>query len=191
MYLLQGYISSEECTSSHLSPGIRNCPRRKPQGSFFSSVLGLRHIDFVPFSLYHFVVTGLCACCSLFGEFFLFFSYPFQHTSFTWIAVATPFEVNSSATFLGYFLSPCSFVSYSPRIVFFLSSFLSISFSLCLPLSVSFSLFLSFIVEFVGSYFLNQGLILGPWQSPNLRSAREFPMFGLSHAYLRLGSLIC
>ena len=150
MYLLQGYISSQEFTSSHLSPGIMNCPHRKPQGSFFSSVLGLHHVDFVPFSLYHFVVIGLCACCSLFGEFFLFFSYPFQHTSFTWITLPTPFEVNSSATFLGYFLSPCSFVSYSPRIVFVLSSFLSLSFSPCLPLSVSFSLFLSFIVEFMG-----------------------------------------
>ena len=76
----------------------------------------------------------------LFGEFILFFSYPFQHTSFTWIALPTPFEVNLSATFLGYFPSPCSFVSCSPRIVFFLPSFLSLSLSLSLIFSFSFFL---------------------------------------------------
>ena len=108
----------------------------------------------------------------LFGEFILFFSYPFQHTSFTWIALPTPFEVNLSATFLGYFPSPCSFVSCSPRIVFFLPSFLPLS----LSLSRFLFLFLSFIVEFVGSYFPDQGLILGPWQSPNHWSARELPV---------------
>lgn len=139
-HLLQGYISGQECTPSHLSPGIRNCPRRKPQGSFFSSVL--LHMLF-----------------PLFGEFFLFFSFPFQHTSFTWIALPTPFEVNSSATFLGYFLSPCSFVIYSPRIVFFLPSFLSLSFSVFLSLSLS----LSFFHRGVCGIILPQpGIDLGP-----------------------------
>jgi len=74
----------------------------------------------------------------LFGEFVLFFSYPFQHTSFTRIALPTPFEVN---LFLGYFPSLYSFVSYSSRIVFFLPFSLSRFLLLSLSLSLSLSFF--------------------------------------------------
>lgn len=115
----------------------------------------------------------------LFGEFFLFSHIP-SNIHLSHGDILPTFEVNLSATFLGYSPSPCSFVSCLLELCpFFLPSFLSFSHFLFLSLS--------FIMEFVD--LLPPGLILGPWPSPTHWVPGD--SCALSHSYLRLGSLIC